>query len=243
MGTTVSAPAPLRASLGAANAERLRRIFSITGVAPLGVFLVAHVIVNSYALGGEGAFAAAEDAIAAIPGLALVEALFVYLPLAVHAALGLWIWIAGVPAPARAAYPAAVRAGLRWTGAALFVFLVWHVASLRLRGHAHIDGGTLSTVLVNDLSSTWRGIPWRGVGYLVGAGCAAFHFVAGAWGVFASTELGRSSASSRRVAAWGAGLAGAFLWLVLADVVVFHATGARIAGDSVIDPPSIETCP
>lgn len=228
-----------------AQAERLRRVFTLTGALPLGVFLLAHAIVSSYALRGEWALASAEDAIDAVPGVTPLLVVFVYLPLAVHAALGVWMWVAPGPIAAFAPspYPPSVRAWLRWTGVALLAFVAWHVAALRLHGHAHLDGGALTTLLVDDLSSTWRGVPWRGMVYLVGAGCAAFHFAAGAWGAFARTEAAREKPGRLRVAGWLAGLGGALVWLVFADAVVFHATGAPIVGSAVVDPPSIERCP
>ena len=68
----------------------VRRLFSLSGVVPLGVFLVLHAVTNFRAVRGESAFLATVRLYERIPALPLIEALFVFAPLAVHAALGLW---------------------------------------------------------------------------------------------------------------------------------------------------------
>jgi hypothetical protein len=79
------------------------------------------------------------------------------------------------------------------------------------------------------------------VAYLVGSACVVFHFAAGLWGFFATTERGRD-ARARRWAGWAAGVMGAALWLLLADTVVLHATGARLFGSPAHE-TSNEACP
>jgi succinate dehydrogenase / fumarate reductase cytochrome b subunit len=254
MRTTLPVPSPIAVSADGgpagggsaadARVDRLRRIFSLSGVVPLGIFVLGHVAVNAAALRGEGAFAATEDALRAIPGLALLELLFVDVPLAVHAALGLWLWAMRPAMLASTAYPAGVRPAMRATAIAALAFVVWHAASLRLRAPGgELHGGVLATLLVRDLSSTWKGVPWRGVAYLAGSACVVFHFAAGAWGVYAASTFGRASARHTRVAGWAAAVGGAVLWLLMVDVIVFHATGSRLFGGSVEDPPSAEPCP
>jgi succinate dehydrogenase / fumarate reductase cytochrome b subunit len=244
MRTTLSLPSPIAASADGAHVDRMRRIFSLTGLAPLGVFVLWHAGVNAAALRGEGAFAATVDSLGAIPALSLLELLFVDLPLAVHAALGLWLWIKRPATLGSTAYPAGVRPAMRVTAIGALAFVIWHAAALRLRAPAGaLHGGALATLLVTDLSSTWKSIPWRGVAYLVGTACVVFHFAAGAWGIYAASSFGRASARHARIAGWVAAVGGAFLWLLMVDVIVFHATGSRLFGGSVDDPPSAESCP
>jgi succinate dehydrogenase / fumarate reductase cytochrome b subunit len=227
-----------------APVDRLRRAFSLTGLVPLGLFVVAHAALNAFALRGEDAFAAAEDAVASIPAMGLVEVLFVLLPLAVHGALGVWLWIARPAVLAATAYPPGFRAAMRVTAIGALAFIVWHFLALRLHAPGGaIRGGALATLLARDLSSTSRGVPWRGVAYLVGTGCAVFHVCVGAWGAFVASPFGRARARSPRIAAWVAIAGGAVLWTLMADVVVFHATGSRLLGGSVEDPAPAEPCP
>ncbi|MGD0529195.1 MAG: hypothetical protein ABSE49_28915, partial [Polyangiaceae bacterium] len=102
-------------------------------------------------------------------------------------------------------------------------------------------GPALLAALDADLSSMWHGLPWRAVAYLLGAACVCFHFAAGLWAFFAGTPRGEIPRTRRR-AAWWAGAVGATLWLLFADVVVFHATGSRLLGGAPEETPTFP-CP
>jgi succinate dehydrogenase / fumarate reductase cytochrome b subunit len=221
-------------------------LFSLSGVLPLGAFFVVHVVANARALRGDHAFMAATRAFHRIPALGLVEAVFVFLPLAFHAAFGLWLTVARRPFAQPSPYPAGVRIAVRVTGVLTLAFLAMHLPELRFRTSGYrLGGGELLTALDGDLSSTWHGIPWRGAAYLCGAGCATFHFAAGLWSFVVTTWLGPDTRGQRlrRVVAWAATALGVSLWLVLTDVVVLHATGARLVGAPDPAPVSTEPCP
>jgi succinate dehydrogenase / fumarate reductase cytochrome b subunit len=221
----------------------LRRAFSLSGVVPLGAFLVFHLAVGLRALGGEERLASTLDAIHQSRGFPLLEAMLVYAPLLVHAAIGVSLVVTGETLVERTPYSPAVTAGMRATGTLAAGFLALHVAETRLSaGYAPADGGALTTTLAARLSSTHLGIPWHGVGYLVGAGCVAFHFAVGCWGLYARSAHGQGSSGRRRGAAWLAAVVGTALGLGFADVVVFEATGVRMLGK----PPSAQpaqACP
>jgi succinate dehydrogenase/fumarate reductase cytochrome b subunit (b558 family) len=221
----------------------LRRLFSLTGVVPLGAFLVLHVVVNARAVRGEQAFARSADLLGRIPALPLVELLFVLLPLALHAAIGLWLVASRQALAEPSPYAAGVATAMRVTGLVALAFLAMHLPELRFRGLLHSPlGGELATRLAADLSSTWHGLPWRGATYLLGSGCIVFHFAAGLWGFFARTRRG-SDAAARRWAALGVATVGAAMWLLLVDAVVFHATGARLVGSPAGETSDIGACP
>lgn len=221
----------------------LRRLFSLTGVIPLGAFLVVHVVANARAVRGEQAFARSADALAHIPLLPLIEVLFVLLPLVLHAAIGLWLVASRQPLTEPSPYPPTLAAAMRVTGLVALAFLAMHLPELRFRGLVHSpSGGELATRLAEDLSSTWHGLPWRGAAYLVGSACVVLHFAAGLWGFFARTRRG-SDERARRWAALGMVLLGSAMWLLLVDAVVFHATGARLVGSPAADKADIGPCP
>ncbi|HZU82755.1 MAG TPA: hypothetical protein VE987_07560 [Polyangiaceae bacterium] len=220
-----------------------RRLLSVTGLVPLGAFLVLHAAVNALALRDGGSFATAVAAIHHIPGLVALEWALVLAPLALHAALGSWLLATRKTLVQPCPYPGPLRAIVRATGVAAIGFVALHLPELRFRmPGARLGGGEIATVLAADLSSTYGGVPWRGAFYLVGTACVVFHFAAGAWGWFASTRRG-SGARARRWAAWGAVAAGGALWLLFASTVVFHATGSRLLGGSERLPPSTARCP
>jgi succinate dehydrogenase / fumarate reductase cytochrome b subunit len=226
-----------------------RRVFSLTGVVPLGAFLVVHAVANASAVRSEGAFAATVRAFDRVPAIAMVEALVVFLPLAVHASIGLWLAAlvaARRPLSPPSPYPRGVGIAMRATGVLVLAFLVMHLPEIRFRTPGTRQGGAeLLAALAWDLSSTWHGVPWRGALYLGAAGCVAFHFAAGLWGVLAPRWKGAGGRDRRlRLAtAWGAGAFGALLWLMLADAVVLHATGTPFIGLPAPDPASSEPCP
>jgi succinate dehydrogenase / fumarate reductase cytochrome b subunit len=214
-----------------------RRLFTLSGLAPLGAFLVLHAITNARAIRGEGPFVRSVAVYDGVPGLFAIEIVLVYLPLLFHAAYGVWLTTTGLvvrrgapdaePSPYPPRWPSAVRA----TGVVGALFILVHVPELRFRTPgARPAGGELLTWLSGDLSSTFHGWPLVAAGYLFASACTSFHFAAGSWAVFARSRLGEGDARARRATAWAAALGGAVLWLVFASTVVLHATGARLLG-------------
>ncbi len=225
-------------------ARRVRRAFSLSGVVPLGAFLVLHGILNAQALKGAAAFTAVVETTHRVPALPLVEALFVFAPLAFHAALGLWFVVTRTPLAPPAPYPPPLRIAMRATGVVALAFLLMHLVEVRFHScGARLRGDELATLLDAELSSLAHGVPWRGLAYLFAAACVTFHFVCGLWGFFATSRSGRERARWRRWAAWGAVAGGLAMWVAFADVVVLRATGARLFGAEAQEPASPASCP
>lgn len=220
-----------------------RRIFSLSGLVPLGAFLLVHVVVNARAIRGEEAFDAAVSGLARVPGVRLVEVVFVFAPLVLHAAVGLWLVATRASLHEPSPYPRPMALAMRATGVVALAFLAVHLPQMRtLSPGPRPQGGELSTILAADLSSTWLGVPWIGALYLVGAAAVTLHFVAGAWGFLARLPLGESPAA-RRWIAWAAAALGLTIFVLFADAVVLHATGARLFGLHAPAPASQEPCP
>lgn len=223
----------------------LQRLFTWTGVLPLGAFLLAHLGVNMFALRGTARFASALAVLHRVPGLGLLEALVVFAPLALHAALGGWLVATRTHLTEARPYPTGVRLAMRVASLGVLMFLAMHLPEFRWRAVGErLGGDETATLLAADLSWTWQGLPWRGLAYLVGAACAAFHFGAGLWGLFASSARGQSSRRARAAAAWTLGAASFAIWLGFANVVVLHATGvALFGGAGGSDAESTGSCP
>ena len=222
----------------------LLRAFRLSGLFPLPAFLVLHAAVNARALAGDGAFLDAAGQLQSIPLLPVAEVVFVLAPLALHAAVGAWILAARVPLPAPPPLPPVVRTATRATGVAILLFLVLHLSELRFRGGwSHPGGAALLATLDSRLSSMWHGLPLRAVAYLLASACVCFHLAVGFWGAFAGSPRGAAPLARRRAAWWSAAV-GVILWLLLSDVVVFHATGARLFGSaSAEDASATLPCP
>ena len=97
-------------------------------------------------------------------------------------------------------------------------------------------------MLAADLSAMSHGFPWRAVVYLLGSACVCFHFAAGLWAFFAGTPRGQLPRARRYAAGWAIAV-GATLWVLFADVVVYHATGSRLLGGEPHDAASGAPCP
>jgi succinate dehydrogenase / fumarate reductase cytochrome b subunit len=222
----------------------LLRAFRLSGLFPLPAFLVLHAAVNARALAGDAAFLDASRQLQSIPLLSVAEVVFVLAPLALHAAVGSWILAARIPLPAAPPLPRAVRTATRAAGVAILLFLVLHLSELRFRaGWSHPAPATLLATLDSRLSSMFHGLPLRAVAYLLASACVCFHLAVGFWGAFAGSPRGEAPQARRRAAWWSASV-GVILWLLLSDIVVFHATGARLFGSASAEPQDTNApCP
>ncbi|MHB1653035.1 MAG: succinate dehydrogenase/fumarate reductase transmembrane subunit [Desulfitobacteriaceae bacterium] len=68
-----------------------RRLHSLLGVFPIGVFLIEHMFLNSLALKGEASFNQGVALLHRIPYLLAVEFILIFAPLLFHAMYGLWV--------------------------------------------------------------------------------------------------------------------------------------------------------
>lgn len=186
----------------------LRRLHSLSGVVPAGTFLAVHLWTNSAATGGREPFEHAVGAIQGVPGLALVEALGIALPLAFHALYGVWITLDARANVLRYPYARNWMFTLqRVTGAAAFAFIALHVAQLRVPKAT----GALPWTGFYRALTVMLGEPGMFALYLLGVTACVVHFANGLWS--ASQTWGvASSARGSRVAARAALAVGLVLW-------------------------------
>ncbi|MGH9760877.1 MAG: succinate dehydrogenase, partial [Blastocatellia bacterium] len=113
----------------------LRKLHQLTGVVPLGVFLLEHFYINSRALGsaaagktGEQLYNASVADLRSIPCILFIEVFGIVLPLTFHGIYGLVIARESVPNTRQYGY---ARNWLyllqRVTGVFLFVFITFHL--------------------------------------------------------------------------------------------------------------------
>jgi succinate dehydrogenase / fumarate reductase cytochrome b subunit len=206
------------------------RAFSLSGVVPLGAFVLVHAAVNARALAGDGPFLDAVRMTTSLPGLPIFETLFIFAPLAFHGVLGLAMVALRVPLATPSPYPRALRLAMRVTGVLAIAFLALHLPELRFHTPgARMSGAALLATLDASLSTMRGGLPLRAVAYMLGSGCVCLHLAAGLWGAFAASARGQE-ARARRIAGWWSAVVGVVLWLLFVNVVVYHATGARLFG-------------
>ena len=157
----------------------LRRLHSLSGIFPIGVFLVEHFFSNAFATNGPAAYNDNVRVLTGLPFVFFLELFFIWVPLAYHAGYGFFIWWRG-ESNVGAAYPWLgnwMYTLQRWTGAIAFFYMGWHVWSMRFNG-VHL--------LTNSAAAFWKvqnefHNPWAVAFYFVGIIAASWHFAYGLW--------------------------------------------------------------
>ena len=111
----------------------LRRLHTLTGILPVGLFLIGHFTVNFIAVRGPAAFNHATSTLQRLPMVSALELLGIAFPLTVHIVLGVLLGNTRQAMAERSVYPRPwMRGAQRVTGGFLVVFLLFHVWSTRL---------------------------------------------------------------------------------------------------------------
>jgi succinate dehydrogenase / fumarate reductase cytochrome b subunit len=162
----------------------LRKLHQLSGIVPLGIFLLEHFYTNSKAIAGAAQFNEAVKDLQAIPYILLVETFGIFIPLIYHAVYGLVItWEAR---PNNLAYPYPRNWFYliqRITGVILFFFILFHVLNFRF---GMIPGlNTTSVAHRPDLAfeivaREFRMIPIFIV-YIIGITATVWHLANGIW--------------------------------------------------------------
>jgi succinate dehydrogenase / fumarate reductase cytochrome b subunit len=185
------------------NLFLIRRLHSLCGVIPIGVFLCFHLIINStVAIGGER-FQTAVDGIHLLKDVGLlypVEIVFIFIPLVFHAILGVQIWLSGQQNVLQYRYGASIRYALqRWTAVVTLLFVLFHLWQMHWLG-APFGGQAFDP---HDAPYTaalaMQNTPLYLPVYVVGLLCSVFHFCNGLWTFFITWGISISRDAQRRV--------------------------------------------
>jgi len=227
--SAIASPAPANvAGEASRRAFILKKLHSLSGLVPVGVFFVEHLWTNSKALQGEGAFTQAVADIQALPYLPLIEIFGIFLPLAFHAGYGVVLALSGKPNVGSYGYRRNWLYLLqRISGLIAFVFIGYHLYEYRIQKWLFgMRSEAFYGTLVAHLSSTTASVPWLAVFYLVGVSAASFHFANGLWGFLFSWGATVTRASQRR-SGYACAALGIGLFLLGANTVLYFATGTR----------------
>ena len=162
----------------------LRKLHQLTGIMPLGFFLLEHFYTNSKALTGAADFNGAVKDLQSIPYILFVEIGGIFIPLIYHAVYGMVITVEARPNNLH--YPYARNwfyTIQRLTGVILFFFITFHVLNFRF---GLIPG--LNTVSVahhpeqsfDIVAGEFRRIPIFIV-YVIGITATVWHLANGIW--------------------------------------------------------------
>ena len=172
----------------------LRRLHSLSGIVPIGAFLVEHFYTNAYAIKGAELFNEKVVALNSLPYLYVIEILLIGLPILFHAGLGIYIAFEGSVSPR--SYPHARNwfyMMQRATGMYLVVFIGVHVYMTRF-------SGTPPDRLFEHMAS-YLNHPGMFLFYTLGVLTASFHFGNGIWGFLVSWGI-TTTPRSQRAMTW-----------------------------------------
>jgi len=157
----------------------LQRLHSLSGVVPLGAFLLFHLWITSSLGSSRAVYDRQIGFLHGGPLLGLLEVVLVIVPLVFHGAYG--VVRSFQPRDPNHAYSTDVMVTLqRATGIIVLVFVAMHVWELRGQTWTHgLAVSSYSTTLTEHLSSTQQGVPFIALGYLAGIAATVFHLVAG----------------------------------------------------------------
>src|SRR5262245_15481531 len=181
----------------------LKRLQILTGVVPVGLFLLSHLATNARAIAGPEASDRMAPAIDGIPGIAAIELVAIAVPMLVHVGLGIALGTTPQAAGDTRGY---ARPGLlvaqRVTGFWLVVYVVFHLFATRFSPDRQPGGADLFALMAGTLRH-----PGMLAFHVTGVLAAAFHFgnglvaLAGPWGVDAGPR-GRALAGRLGVASF-----------------------------------------
>jgi succinate dehydrogenase / fumarate reductase cytochrome b subunit len=165
----------------------LRKLHQLTGIVPLGAFLLEHLYTNSKAAHPELGRQHFNEAVADlqnIPYILFVEIIFIFIPLIYHAVYGLYITWEMRPNNLAYPYPRNWFYTIqRVTGIILFFFIIFHVLNFRfglLPGLNEVSVAHSPQLAYQIVANEFRS--WAIVAvYIVGIVSTIWHFANGIW--------------------------------------------------------------
>lgn len=153
-----------------------RKLHSLLGLFPVGLYLLVHLVSNYQATKGAEAFNETVELLESLPFLIVLEFGLIYIPLLFHAIYGIYIAFQAKHNVGNYGY---LRNHLfmwqRITGVITLIFVVWHVWETRVQyalGNVELNYDMMAAILSN---------PAMVVFYTIGILSAVFHFSNGVW--------------------------------------------------------------
>ncbi|TXL62537.1 succinate dehydrogenase [Cerasibacillus terrae] len=171
-----------------------RRLHSLLGVIPIGLFVVQHLVINHFAVYGAESFNKAAQFMFDLPFRAALEIFVIFLPILFHAILGVYIVFTARNNTRNYSFGRNILFLLqRVTGIITLVFIVWHVWETRIQvalGNAEVTYSFMESVLSSPF------IFWF---YAIGIVSTVFHLANGLWGFMVSWGFTQSPKSQKIV--------------------------------------------
>lgn len=171
-----------------------RRLHSLLGVIPIGVFVVQHLIVNHFVVYGEESFNKAANFMSSLPFVLVLETFVIYLPILFHAILGVYIMLnAKNNVKSYGYFRNWMFVFQRISGIITFLFIIVHVWQTRVQealGNAVVDFNMMADILT---------VPFYLVFYIIGIISTTFHLANGLWSFCVSWGITQSPRSQQIV--------------------------------------------
>ena len=168
--------APLRAGEG--NSFLWRRVHSLSGIVPIGAFLLEHFISNAEAFKGPEAYGKQVAFLNSLPFVVGLELFFIWIPILFHGLYGIYIWWRGDSNVAE--YPWQgnwLYTSQRWTGIIALLYMVQHTYYLRFTG-VHLPTHPMDSFA--KVQGEFQH-PYMIAFYAIGIIAASWHFGYGIW--------------------------------------------------------------
>ncbi|MBS4191520.1 succinate dehydrogenase cytochrome b558 subunit [Bacillus sp. FJAT-49705] len=152
-----------------------RRLHSLLGVIPVGLFLIQHLVINHFATRGEESFNKAAGFMENLPFRIFLETFIIFLPLLFHAIYGLYIAFTAKNNVSRFGFFRNWMFMLqRFTGVITLIFVSWHVWQTRIQA-------ALGQEVNFDMMASILSNPFMLWFYIIGVISTIFHFSNGLW--------------------------------------------------------------
>jgi len=209
--------APLRAGQG--NSFFWRRLHSLSGIIPVGAFLVEHFISNAFATNGPVAYAQQVKFLSGLPFRLWLEVFGIFLPLAFHGLYGVYIWWRGENNVKEYPWTANWMYTLqRYTGIIAFAYIIYHTWEMRFSGVDLVEFSDASFYKVQHEVTEAFGF----ITYVVGVVASSWHFGYGIFLFCAKWGIVTGERARRRMQWAGVAISALFIVIGLATIWVFR---------------------
>lgn len=168
-----------------------RKIHSLLGVIPIGLFLLSHFTTNYFIVRGEEDFNKAAEVVGSVPYRLFLEVFVIFIPIILHGIYGVYIAFTGSANTGRYTYFRNWMYVLqRFSGIFLVVFITWHVWETRIAAAmgTEVDASMMQNIVDNGFMLAF---------YIVGILATTFHLANGLWTFCITWGITQSPASQK----------------------------------------------
>jgi len=207
---------PLRAGEG--HSFFWRKLHSLTGIVPIGAFLIEHIVSNFETVNGPLAYALQVRFLNSLPLVRVLEWVFIFIPIIYHGLYGLYIWFRGKSNVVY--YPWAgnwMYVAQRWTGLVAVLYITQHVLRQRFTGISLPENpGAAFHKVQLELAN-----PFMLAVYIIAMIAICWHFAYGIWLFAAKWGITPGETARKRFGYVCAAFGAILLFMGLASIWAF----------------------